>query len=252
MERERGIQSVHILVVDDNTMNQDLMANILAYWGFSFVIVSNGKEAVERVGQGHFDLVLMDIQMPEMDGYSATIHIRTVLKSAIPIVAMTAHAMTGEREKCIHLGMNDYISKPVNEQELLELIDKLTVSDHKPAAVLPTYNYLNLDYLKDMGKGNIAYERKVTGYFIQRVPDDMLSLHAALKMGEYGVIARVAHSLRTTLAIMGVLSRTVHILDALEFPEQDKKEFGLLIAALDMICSEAVAEALSFLKSLKE
>jgi len=253
IEPERIGRAVHILVVDDNVMNQDLMANILDYWGFSFAIVSNGLEAVERVAQGYFDLVLMDIQMPEMDGYSATVQIRTVLKSDIPIIAMTAHAMTGEREKCITLGMNDYISKPVNEQELLELISKVTEGDPDPDVekVLPVYNYLNLDYLKDMGKGNIAYERKVTGYFIQRVPEDMRTLYVALKTDDNSVIRKTAHSLRTTLAIMGVLACTVHLLDELEFPEGDKKELGEIIGSLEMICNAAVTEAVSFLKSLQ-
>ena len=251
IEPERVGRAVHILVVDDNAMNQDLMANILSYWGFSFAVVSNGKEAVERVAQGHFDLVLMDIQMPEMDGYSATISIRTELKSAIPIIAMTAHAMAGEREKCINLGMNDYISKPVNEQQLLELIHKVTSTAGEPPVMVPSFEYLNLDYLKDMGKGNIAYERKVTGYFIQRIPEDMLALRKALTISNFEAIARTAHSLRTTLAIMGVLDRTLHLLDELEFPRGDRQNFGQLITALEIISSAAVNEAVAFLEDLK-
>jgi len=251
IEPERVGRAVHILVVDDNAMNQDLMANILSYWGFSFAVVSNGKEAVERVAQGHFDLVLMDIQMPEMDGYSATISIRTELKSAIPIIAMTAHAMAGEREKCINLGMNDYISKPVNEQQLLELIHKVTSTAGQPPVMVPSFEYLNLDYLKDMGKGNIAYERKVTGYFIQRIPEDMLALRKALTISNFEAIARTAHSLRTTLAIMGVLDRTLHLLDELEFPRGDRQNFGQLITALEIISSAAVNEAVVFLEDLK-
>ena len=251
IEPERVGRAVHILVVDDNAMNQDLMANILSYWGFSFAVVSNGKEAVERVAQGHFDLVLMDIQMPEMDGYSATISIRTELKSAIPIIAMTAHAMAGEREKCINLGMNDYISKPVNEQQLLELIHKVTSTAGQPPVMVPSFEYLNLDYLKDMGKGNIAYERKVTGYFIQRIPEDMLALRKALTISNFEAIARTAHSLRTTLAIMGVLDRTLHLLDELEFPRGDRQNFGQLITALEIISSAAVNEAVAFLEDLK-
>jgi len=251
IEPERVGRAVHILVVDDNAMNQDLMANILSYWGFSFAVVSNGKEAVERVAQGHFDLVLMDIQMPEMDGYSATISIRTELKSAIPIIAMTAHAMAGEREKCINLGMNDYISKPVNEQQLLELIHKVTSTAGEPPVMVPSFEYLNLDYLKDMGKGNIAYERKVTGYFIQRIPEDMLALRKALTISNFEAIARTAHSLRTTLAIMGVLDRTLHLLDELEFPRGDRQNFGQLITALEIISSAAVNEAVVFLEDLK-
>lgn len=244
-------RSIHILIVDDNMMNQDLMANILAYWGFSFSIASNGKEAVEQIKTGHFDLVMMDIQMPEMDGYSATIQIRKELKSDIPIIAMTAHAMSGEREKCITLGMNDYISKPVNEQELLRLIEKVTVPNPMVGNTSSAFVYLDLDYLKDVGKGNVAYERKVTGHFIKRIPEDMIALQSALKVEDYQKIREVAHSLRTTLAIMGVLERTVQILDELEFPQNDRRNFEQLISALEMVCKGAVAEAEGYLKTLK-
>lgn len=243
---------VHILIVDDNIMNQDLMANILGYWGFSFAIASNGKQAVEQVKIGHFDLVLMDIQMPEMDGYSATVQIRNTLKSDVPIIAMTAHAMSGEREKCITLGMNDYISKPVNEQELLQLIEKVTVAKPVTENAPSSFVYLDLDYLKDMGKGNVSYEQKVTSHFIKRIPQDMISLHRALRNENYTQIKETAHSLRTTLAIMGVLERTVQILDQLEFPQNDKRNFEQLISALEMICNGAVKEAEAYLKSLKQ
>jgi len=235
-------RAVHILIVDDNVMNQDLMANVLDYWGFTFEIASNGKEAVEYVKANHFDLILMDIQMPEMDGYSATVQIRKELKSEIPIIAMTAHAMSGEREKCITLGMNDYISKPVNEQELLQLIDKVTTikPEHKPSP--SSFVYIDLDYLKEMGKGNIHYETKVAGLFIKRIPEDLLALHQALKKENFEQIKQIAHSLRTTLAIFGVLQKTVQILDQLEFPSNDRRNFEQLISALEMICNGAVKE----------
>lgn len=242
--------TANILVVDDNVMNQDLMANILGYWGFTFSIASNGKEAIEKLEKGGFDVVLMDIQMPEMDGYTATTKIRNSLNSQIPIIAMTAHAMSGEREKCITMGMNDYISKPVDENHLLELINKMTASKQTEINRGLSFRYLNLDYLKDMGKGNVAYERKVTSHFIQRIPEDIGNLHAALKKGDHLTIKQIAHSLRTTLAIMGVLSHSVQILEALEFPEGDKKDFDKLIAALEMICDEAVREATTYLRML--
>jgi signal transduction histidine kinase/CheY-like chemotaxis protein/HPt (histidine-containing phosphotransfer) domain-containing protein len=251
MEQDPKAQSIHILIVDDNIMNQDLMANILHYWGFTFSIASNGREAVAQVSQGHFDLVLMDIQMPEMDGYSATIEIRNVLQNSIPIIAMTAHAMSGEREKCINLGMNDYISKPVNEQDLLALIEKLSHNQgEKPKNDQP-YHYLDLDYLKDMGKGNVTYERKVTGHFIQRIPADMEALQQSYQAGDFDHIKQTAHSLRTTLAIMGVLEKTVHLLDSLEFPKNDQSDFEDLLIKLKSICNAAVEEARHYLKGLQ-
>ncbi|MGN8055047.1 response regulator [Pedobacter sp. 22163] len=250
IEPEWAGKSIHIMVVDDNVMNQDLMANVLGYWGFSFSIASNGREAIEQVKIGHFDLILMDIQMPEMDGYSATVYIRTELHLDIPIIAMTAHAMSGEREKCISLGMNDYISKPVNEQELLDLIEKVTVAHPSSAGVSPSFVHLNLDYLKDMGKGNVAYEKKVVDHFIKRIPEDICALRKACKSENFEKIKEIAHSLRTTLAIMGILERTVKILDELEFPKEKKQNHEQLVSALEMTCQGAVREAEIYLKRL--
>lgn len=250
IEPEWAGKSIHILVVDDNVMNQDLMANVLGYWGFSFSIASNGRAAIEQVKIGHFDLILMDIQMPEMDGYSATIHIRSELNLDIPIIAMTAHAMSGEREKCISLGMNDYISKPVNEQDLLELIKKVTVAHPSSAETVTSFVHLKLDYLKDMGKGNVAYEKKVVEHFIGRIPEDICALRKACKAENFEKVKEIAHSLRTTLAIMGILERTVGILDELEFPKEKKQNYEQLISALEMICQGAVKEAEIYLKGL--
>ncbi|EDM34017.1 sensory box histidine kinase/response regulator [Pedobacter sp. BAL39] len=242
-------KAIHILVVDDNVMNQDLMANILDYWGFSFSIASNGREAIYQLKRTPFDLVLMDIQMPEMDGYSATTHIRSTMKSAVPIIAMTAHAMTGEREKCINIGMNDYISKPVNEQELLEMIHKVTAVAGSGDRHL-VYRHINLEYIKDMGKGNAGYERNMTSHFVQRIPEDMQRLHEGLRNGDNDLIRRTAHSLRTTLAIMGVLQQAVHLLDALEFPTAAQRDLGALITSLENTCKPALAEAEQHLSGL--
>lgn len=112
-----------ILVVDDNEMNRNLMNYLLNQWMYSFDIVAEGREALELLSTGSYDLVLMDIQMPEMDGYAVTAAIRSELKLHVPVIAMTAHALAGEREKCISNGMDEYISKPINELALLRLIN---------------------------------------------------------------------------------------------------------------------------------
>ena len=106
--------------------------------------------------------------------------------------------------------------------------------------------------MKDMGKGNVAYERKVTKHFLQRIPDDLDNLYRSLRTENYEQIKETAHSLRTTLAIMGVLQRAVQILDALEFPQNDKSNFKHLISSLEMISKGAVTEAEYYLNSLEE
>jgi two-component system, sensor histidine kinase and response regulator len=116
-------------VAEDNLNNQQVALNLLAKQGHSVVVVADGREAIEAVERESFDLVLMDIQMPDMDGFEATERIRArekVTNARIPIIAMTAHAMTGDREKCLAAGMEAYISKPIRRAELIEVITSVT------------------------------------------------------------------------------------------------------------------------------
>jgi PAS domain S-box-containing protein len=113
-----------ILVVEDNPMNQRLASFLLTEWGYDFEIVEDGHQAINKVQTSDFQLIMMDIQLPVMDGYEATAAIRNQLKSTVPIIATTAHAFAGEREKCLAAGMNDYIPKPLQEVEVLAIIQK--------------------------------------------------------------------------------------------------------------------------------
>ncbi|MEJ2154109.1 MAG: response regulator, partial [Desulfobacteraceae bacterium] len=117
-----------ILVVDDNSINVKVALKMLNIYGLSASTATNGLEAVQMLSTKPFDLVLMDIQMPVMDGYEATAKIRDPHSSVrvhdIPIIAMTANAMKGDREKCLQAGMEDYISKPIDPHELGLLLDR--------------------------------------------------------------------------------------------------------------------------------
>jgi len=115
---------LRILVAEDNPVNQKWIKKILNKIGYQCEIVENGKVVLERVSHDHFDLILMDVQMPEMDGMEATRMIRVCLETQPVIIAMTANVMQGDREECMQSGMNDYISKPVELNELLGMLEK--------------------------------------------------------------------------------------------------------------------------------
>lgn len=119
-------KNTRILLAEANLINQKVALHLLKKFGYSADVVKNGQEAVEALKEVSYSLILMDIQMPEMDGYEATKQIRVMNndRKDVPIVAMTANAMKGDREKCLEAGMNDYISKPVKPQNLLDAIDQ--------------------------------------------------------------------------------------------------------------------------------
>jgi len=133
-EKKKQPLSPHILVVEDNIVNQRMAVRLLEKIGCVVDVAVNGLEAVERVGRSTYDLVFMDCQMPEMDGYEATAEIRRHENGSkhIPIIAMTAHAMQGDREKCIRAGMDDYIPKPIKRENMTEIIQKWAIRPVNP------------------------------------------------------------------------------------------------------------------------
>ena len=123
----RAPRAMRILVTEDNLVNQRLATRLLEKRGHSVVVAGNGREALMALEKESFDLVLMDIQMPEMDGMEATAKIREKEKLAgghLPVVALTAHAMKGDQEICLAAGMDDYLTKPIRPQELDKLLGK--------------------------------------------------------------------------------------------------------------------------------
>ena len=121
-------KGLHILIAEDNLVNQKLAARLLEKQGHTSMIANNGREAVEAWETEAFDAVLMDMQMPVMDGLEATREIRAKeqqLGKHVTIIAMTANAMTGDRERCLEAGMDEYIPKPVDVMKLVEVLEKI-------------------------------------------------------------------------------------------------------------------------------
>ncbi|QHS61518.1 ATP-binding protein [Chitinophaga agri] len=246
-------KNVKILVVDDNEMNRSLMKHLFTEWDLSFEIASNGMEAIEYVKKDRYDLILMDIQMPEIDGYTATRIIRNELKLELPIVAMTAHALAGEREKCLSNGMNEYISKPINEKELYQLINRFTSlsnvrqdSPVVPKVQAPVYHYISLDYMKEISRGNKVYEKKVTRQFIDAVPLEVAQLQTAYSNNDITTLKSTAHNLKTTISIMGLTERLSPTLDELESITAITPPLQIHIDLLKSFTDNAIKEAEDF------
>jgi CheY-like chemotaxis protein len=130
----RAAQKLRVLVAEDNAVNRKLAEHLLTRRGHDAVLVHNGREAVEALASTAFDLVLMDLQMPEMDGFEATAAIRAAERNGslrMPIIALTAHAMEGDRQRCLDADMDGYVSKPIKAVELFEVIDRVIAASVK-------------------------------------------------------------------------------------------------------------------------
>jgi PAS domain S-box-containing protein len=210
---------LRVLVAEDNPVNQLVAERILVGFGCSVVKVSNGKEAVEAVARESFDLVLMDVQMPEIDGMEATRLIRAMpdQRSTLPIVAMTAHAMKGDRERFLASGMDHYISKPFHKDELYFLVKSLGVSPGKGAApeANPGRGVSLESLLKAMG-GDETLLRGVCDLFGELTPGLLKELGEALNASKIADAERLARNLKASLDSVGAreTSELVAVMEA--------------------------------------
>jgi signal transduction histidine kinase/DNA-binding response OmpR family regulator len=246
--------NVEVLVVEDNEINQSLMKHLLGSWQIRLAIASNGAEAIEMLQHKKYDVILMDIQMPEMDGYTATQIIRNELKLTTPIIAMTAHALAGEREKCLGYGMDEYISKPVREQELRGLISQLAgtakgIRSAMPHTSLNGYQYIDLAYMQEISGGDKEYEQTVTTQFLEIVPTDLESMQAAWGKKDLLTLRQLAHNMKTSVSVMGLNAALEDVLDKIEFSKDENTIDGNLQKLLSY-CGYAMEEAKHFRDSL--
>ena len=242
-----------ILIAEDNPMNQRLIKHLMKNWNFNFDLVFNGSQALEALRKQHYDLVLMDIQMPEMDGYTSTAYIRSELKSKVPIIAMTAHAMEGEKEKCIKAGMDDYCSKPINEEKLFEMIQKYLLSKQVTVNKISEdkmneklAKVIDLNVVDRYSKGDAEFRRELMQEFINTVPSAINSLETAIKQSNYSRIKEIAHDMKTTIHVMGLTVLIGHLLQQIErlaLTNADLNSIGVLFSDVKNICMQAVQEA---------
>jgi signal transduction histidine kinase/DNA-binding response OmpR family regulator len=205
-----------ILVVEDNLVNQEVMAGILGILGYSADIVADGRSALQALQASAYALVLTDCQMPEMDGYELSRRIRDplsrVLNPQIPIIAVTAHSLSGDREQCLAAGMDDYLSKPLRHELLKKVLaqwigagrqTQVTVNSppSEPSLVAsPDKSQFDADDLMERLMGNRALAKRVAGTFLNNMPGQLLALSAAIHELDTEAIVIAAHSIKGAAA----------------------------------------------------
>lgn len=239
LEEQRGVR---LLLAEDNPINRKVAVTLLERAGYKVDTVENGREAVDAVQKGRYNVVFMDVQMPEMDGFAATGLIRVGERSGqhIPIVAMTAHAMKGDQDRCLAAGMDDYLTKPLNPKDVLAAVERWARLDAPVEAATPT----DTDTVVESGPLDLTTALPRFGAdmkmftdllteFVGGIPVELDKLRQAHAAGDVKLFARLAHSLKGVAATFSAaeLATAAQQLEALEF-ETDLTGYEELLARI--------------------
>ena len=242
----KGLQNYHslfkgkkFLVAEDNEVNQKVIRYVLQKAGGTVDMANNGLEAITMLKKNtDYHLIIMDLQMPEMDGYAATKYIRNVMNISIPVIAMTASALKGEKSKCLHIGMNDYFSKPFDTAFIYKRISMLLGDDPESmseAAVTKsdTCDLFNLSMLEEMDDN--VYLSEILSIFLKNTPDEISDLHKACTDQHFDSAYKIAHKLKSSTGLL----KADHLLNVLvKIEESAKNKNNNELARLALMADE--------------
>jgi CheY-like chemotaxis protein len=203
---------LRVLLAEDNVVNQKVAMRMLEKWGCRTEAVFNGKEVLQMLADLPFDLILMDVQMPEMDGFECTAAIRRMEKGTdnhIPIIAMTAHAMHGDRDKCLAAGMDDYVSKPVKPGDLYDTISKwgsiLKIHDYREETQpqQPRKKIFDFERLHKSCGDDKEFEHEVLGVYIESAAQSIEQMAASIESNDGAQVDLCAHVLKGSSRTLG-------------------------------------------------
>ena len=250
-------KSISVLVVEDIPLNQLLMKTLLDDFGFERDIADNGQIAVDKLHEKNYDVILMDLQMPVMNGFEATDHIRNVMKSSIPIIALTADVTTVDLEKCRYVGMNDYIAKPVDERllytKIMSVVKKqailetaaaeVTVEVAVEAAIIK--RCIDLEYLNRRTKSNPELMMEMITLYLEQTPPLISAMKKGLAEKDWHGLHSAVHKMIPSFAIMGInpdfenMARKVQ-----DYATTQEQAEGIneMVLQLGNICTQACME----------
>jgi len=254
LELDTELKNIKVLVVEDIALNQLLMRTLLDDFGFGCEIAGNGLIAVEKMQTQSFDIVLMDLQMPEMNGFEATEYIRNILKSNIPIIALTADVTTVDLAKCKAVGMNDYIAKPIDEKLLYSKI----VGEIKKANILngnyviedqiaeiKALKYTDLQYLIKRTKSNPILMMEMISLYLEQTPPLISLMKKSWKEKDWGSLYASVHKIIPSFAIMGISTDYENMAKKVQdYAKNQQQSEGIsqLVIEIENVCTTACVE----------
>jgi PAS domain S-box-containing protein len=260
---DKEIKNLKVLVVEDIALNQLLMKTLLDDFGFECDIAENGKIAIDKLQNSSYDIILMDLQMPEMNGFEATEYIRDILKSEIPIIALTADVTTVDLAKCKAVGMNDYIAKPVDERLLYSKIvsmikkpmstesdedtEEESIADKKPRCT-------DLDYLIQRTKSNPKLIMEMISAYLDQTPPLIKSMQEGYHDQDWSKLYSSVHKMIPSFSIMGISSDFENMAKKVqEYAGARQQTDGIydLVFQLGSVCTQACEELKEEFKRIK-
>ena len=243
LELYQEVKDIKVLVVEDIPLNQLLMKTLLDDFGFEHDIAGTGKTAIEKLKNKSYDIILMDLQMPEMNGFEAARFIRNQMNSQIPIIALTADVTTADLEKCKAVGMNDYISKPVDERLLY---DKIVDLLKKPTLLaVARSKCVDLTFLKKRTKGNRELMMEMIELYREQTPPLVIKMKQSLHNKDWDSLHSAVHKIIPSFSIMGIHKDFENIAKKIQeysSTQQHLDEVQELVAQVNNVCTQACEE----------
>jgi len=252
MKLNSEIKKIKVLVAEDVPLNQLLMKTILEEFGFECDIAENGKIAIEKLKVNVYDVILMDLQMPEMNGFEATEYIRNRLQMKIPVIALTADVTTVDLAKCTVVGMNDYIAKPVDERQLYNKIVNLVKQSLSSGEqnIEDDYGkikgrYTDLVYLMQRTKSNPALMMEMISLYLEQTPPLVDAMKQSMKNKDWNALYSAVHKMIPSFSIMGINPDFENMAKKVqEFASTQQQVEGIseLVLQLENVCTQACKE----------
>jgi CheY-like chemotaxis protein len=252
MEIDTEIKNTKILVVEDMALNQLLMKTLLDDFGYESDITANGKLAIEKLKQKSYDIILMDLQMPEMNGFEATEYIRNVMHSNTPIIALTADVTTVDLAKCRAVGMNDYIAKPLDERQLYNKIlslvktaSKLNIKEEKENEEIIKMKYIDLKYLSHRTKSNQKLMSEMISLYLEQTPPLIYSMKQSLQNKDWSLLQASVHKMIPSFSIMGISADYEQMAKKIqEFASTQEQTDSIseMVLKIENVCMQACQE----------
>jgi PAS domain S-box-containing protein len=238
--------NARVLVAEDNNVNQLLSEKLLKEWNYKVDIVDNGKAAIEKLQEKEYDLVLLDIEMPIMDGYETAKYIREKLTGAhcnVPIIAVTAHADFREAEKCLQTGMNDYILKPFNAKELNKKLIRLLNNSSLKKGNNPV-EYIDLKHLKSVFGSDLEFMKRTVNTFIKNLNEDRGRIMKYVKEKDFDGIRALAHKMKSSMKLMGIkqVAADLNEIERTAGSGRNMKSLSAMISKADAIFETIIEE----------